>query len=278
MKRRKIIGLIACIVLIACLTGCAEFDSALNDLQGNLTGNTYTINTYDNYGNKIMTTQGEKINIEGNAVKSTSYDSNGSVITGYELSSVITINIDGKEIHSVTAESLRKNIGIVQQDIYLFNASIKENILYGKLDATDEEVIEAAKRANIHDYIMSLEKGYDTQIGERGVRLSGGQAQRLALARTLAHPRPVLILDDPFSALDRATEDAVFANLRKYAGDKTVFLISHRLYRFPQMQKIIFMEDGETTVGTHVALMASVPAYKRLYESQTGSDVHEAQK
>lgn len=98
MKRRKIIGLIACIVLIVCLTGCAEFDSALNDLQGNLTGNTYTINTYDNYGNKIMTTQGEKINVEGNAVKTTSYDSDGSVITGYELSSVITINIDGKEI------------------------------------------------------------------------------------------------------------------------------------------------------------------------------------
>lgn len=98
MKRRKIIGLIACIVLIVCLTGCAELDSALNDLQGDLTGNTYTINTYDNYGNKIMTTQGEKINIEGNRVETTSYDSGGSVITGYELSSVITINIDGKEM------------------------------------------------------------------------------------------------------------------------------------------------------------------------------------
>ena len=100
MKRRKITGLIACIVLIACLTGCAELGSALNDMQGDLTGNTYTINTYDNYGNKIMTTQGEKINIEGNKVKTTSYDSDGSVITGYELSSVITINIDGKEIQS----------------------------------------------------------------------------------------------------------------------------------------------------------------------------------
>lgn len=94
MKRRKITGLIACIVLIACLTGCAELGSALNDLQGDLTGNTYTINTYDNYGNKIMTTQGEKINIEGNRVKTTSYDSDGSEITGYELSSVVTKNIN----------------------------------------------------------------------------------------------------------------------------------------------------------------------------------------
>lgn len=123
MKRRKITGLIACIVLIVCLTGCAELDSALNDLQGNLTGNTYTINTYDNYGNKIMTTQGEKINIEGNAVKSTSYDSDGSVITGYELSSVITINIDGKEIQSCgdtcifEQNGLNAEVNFTQEDI-----------------------------------------------------------------------------------------------------------------------------------------------------------------
>ena len=107
-------------------------------------------------------------------------------------------------------------------------------------------------------------------FGGGGTRLSGGQAQRLALARTLAHPRPVLVLDDPFSALDRSTEDAIFAELQAYARDKVVFLISHRLYHFPQMQQIIFMEGGRTTVGTHEELMAAVPVYRQLYESQTG--------
>ena len=121
-----------------------------------------------------------------------------------------------------------------------------------------------------------MEDGVSTVIGSGGIRLSGGQAQRLALARTLAHPRPLLILDDPFSALDRKTEDAVFASLREYAGDKVVFLISHRLYHFPELQQVIFMEDGKTTVGTHDALLASVPAYRRLYESQTGGEPHES--
>ena len=123
-----------------------------------------------------------------------------------------------------------------------------------------------------------MENGVETVIGTSGIRLSGGQAQRLALARTLAHPRPVMILDDPFSALDRNTEDAVFANLREYAKDKVIFLISHRLYHFPQMQKVIFMEDGKTVAGTHAALMTSVPAYRRLYESQTGGEGHEETK
>lgn len=120
-----------------------------------------------------------------------------------------------------------------------------------------------------------MENGPDTVIGSGGARLSGGQAQRLALARTLAHPRPVLVLDDPFSALDRSTEDTVFANLQEYAKDRVVFLISHRLYHFPQMQRVIFMEDGKTTVGTHEELLAAVPAYRQLYESQTGGQQHE---
>ena len=127
----------------------------------------------------------------------------------------------------------------------------------------------------LKEEVLSMENGVETVIGTSGIRLSGGQAQRLALARTLAHPRPVMILDDPFSALDRNTEDAVFANLREYAKDKVIFLISHRLYHFPQMQKVIFMEDGKTVAGTHAALMTSVPAYRRLYESQTGGAVHE---
>ena len=127
----------------------------------------------------------------------------------------------------------------------------------------------------LKDEVQAMENGVDTVIGPSGMRLSGGQAQRLALARTLAHPRPVLVLDDPFSALDRSTEDTVFANLQEYAKDKVVFLISHRLYHFPQMQRVIFMEDGKTTVGTHEELLAAVPAYRQLYESQTGGQQHE---
>ena len=127
----------------------------------------------------------------------------------------------------------------------------------------------------LKDEVQAMENGVDTVIGPSGTRLSGGQAQRLALARTLAHPRPVLVLDDPFSALDRSTEDTVFANLQECAKDKVVFLISHRLYHFPQMQRVIFMEDGKTTVGTHEELLAAVPAYRQLYESQTGGQQHE---
>ena len=120
-----------------------------------------------------------------------------------------------------------------------------------------------------------MEDGVSTVIGSGGIRLSGGQAQRLALARTLAHPRPVMVLDDPFSALDRKTEDAVFAALQAYAKDKVVFLLSHRLYHFPQMRQVIFMENGAAAVATHDELMASVPSYRKLYESQTGGDGHE---
>ena len=115
----------------------------------------------------------------------------------------------------------------------------------------------------------------DTVIGSSGTRLSGGQAQRLALARTLAHPRPVLVLDDPFSALDRNTEDTVFANLQAYAKDKVVFLISHRLYHFPQMQQVVFMEDGKTTVGTHEpadGVRSGLPAvYMKVRQEATGT-------
>ena len=150
---------------------------------------------------------------------------------------------------------------------------MQNNVLCGS--AQDPSPYLAA--AALKDEVAGMEKGPDTVIGSGGTRLSGGQAQRLALARTLAHPRPVLILDDPFSALDRGTEDAVFANLQAYAKDKVVFLLSHRLYHFPQMQRVIFMEDGKAAVGTHEALSASIPAYRQLYESQTGGRTHEKQ-
>ena len=123
-----------------------------------------------------------------------------------------------------------------------------------------------------------MKDGMQTPIGSGGTRLSGGQAQRLALARTLAHPRQILILDDPFSALDRKTEDAVFSALRQYAEDKIVILISHRLYHFPDMNRIVFMENGSAAVGTHEELMRAEASYRSLYESQTGGASLETQK
>ena len=179
------------------------------------------------------------------------------------------ILIDGKEIHSVTAESLRKNIGIVQQDIYLFNASIKENILYGKLDATDEEVIEAAKRANIHDYIMSLEKGYDTQIGERGVRLSGGQKQRLSIARVFLKNPPILILDEATSALDNTTEILIQKALDELCKGRTTLVVAHRLSTIKNADEIAVISEGKVVEqGTHDDLMKKNGVYAGLYNLQ----------
>ena len=142
---------------------------------------------------------------------------------------------------------------------------MQNNVLCGCEQEAEPYLAEAA----LDDEVRRMEQGLETVIGPGGTRLSGGQAQRLALARTLAHRRPVLVLDDPFSALDRNTEDIVFRNLQEYAKDKVVFLISHRLYHFPQMQQVIFMDGGKTTVGTHAELMAAEPVYLQLYESQT---------
>jgi len=179
------------------------------------------------------------------------------------------IFIDDTEIHDITLESLRKNIGIVQQDIYLFNASIKENILYGRLDATDEEVIEAAKRANIHDYIMSLEDGYDTQIGERGVRLSGGQKQRLSIARVFLKNPPILILDEATSALDNATEILIQQSLDELCKGRTTIVVAHRLSTIKNADEIAVIADGNIAEqGNHDELMKLDGVYASLYKQQ----------
>lgn len=179
------------------------------------------------------------------------------------------ILIDGKEIRKITLESLRRNIGIVQQDIYLFNASIKENILYGKLDATDEDVILAAKRANIHDYIMSLENGYDTQIGERGVRLSGGQKQRLSIARVFLKNPPILILDEATSALDNTTEILIQQALDELCRGRTTLVVAHRLSTIKQADRIAVVADGKILEeGTHDELVLSGGMYSELYKLQ----------
>ena len=179
------------------------------------------------------------------------------------------ILIDGKELHEVTMASVRRNIGIVQQDIYLFNASIRDNILYGRLDATEEEVIEAAKRANIHDYIMTLEDGYETVIGERGVRLSGGQKQRLSIARVFLKNPPILILDEATSALDNTTEILIQQALDELCKGRTTIVVAHRLSTIKNADEIAVIADGEIAEqGNHDALMAKGGIYADLYSLQ----------
>ena len=172
----------------------------------------------------------------------------------------------GREFSALTPRQIAATVGYLGHDPELSADTVQNNVLCG----SEQDVMPWLAAAALKEEVLAMEKGTETVIGSGGTRLSGGQAQRLALARTLAHPRPVLVLDDPFSALDRSTEDAIFAELQAYARDKVVFLISHRLYHFPQMQQIIFMEGGRTTVGTHEELMAAVSVYRQLYESQTG--------
>ena len=179
------------------------------------------------------------------------------------------ILIDGHSLRSLTRASVRRNIGIVQQDIYLFNASIRDNILYGRLDATEEEVVEAAKRANIHDYIMTLEDGYDTVIGERGVRLSGGQKQRLSIARVFLKNPPILILDEATSALDNTTEIYIQEALDELCRGRTTIVVAHRLSTVKNADEIAVIADGKIAEqGNHETLLAKNGIYADLYRLQ----------
>lgn len=184
-----------------------------------------------------------------------------------------SILIDGKDIRTMTLESLRRNIGIVQQDIYLFNASIKENILYGRLSATDDEVIEAAKKASIHDYIMSLKNGYDTEIGERGVRLSGGQKQRISIARVFLKNPSILILDEATSALDNSTEIIIQEALDELCKGRTTLVVAHRLSTIKNADEIAVIADGNILEqGSHEELIGHEGLYKKLYYEQFRQD------
>lgn len=178
------------------------------------------------------------------------------------------ILLDGRDIRELSLEELRGAIGVVQQDVYLFSGSIIENILYGKKDGTREDAVEAAKKAGVHDFIMTLPEGYDTYVGERGVMLSGGQKQRISIARVFVKNPPILILDEATSALDNESELYIKNSLAKLSKGRTTFTIAHRLSTVRNATRIIVLtEKGIEQQGTHEELMKAEGVYKRLYEN-----------
>jgi ATP-binding cassette subfamily B protein len=186
----------------------------------------------------------------------------------YEVSGG-AILLDGKDIRDVTQQSLRRNIGVVQQDVYLFAGTVADNIRYGKLDATEDEVIAAARKANAHDFILRLPQGYQTDIGQRGVKLSGGQKQRLSIARVFLKDPPIIIFDEATSALDNASEKAVQDSLEQLTRNRTTLVIAHRLSTVRNAQRIVVLSDnGIEEQGTHEELIALNGAYANLYNTQ----------
>jgi ATP-binding cassette subfamily B protein len=179
------------------------------------------------------------------------------------------ILIDGTHVRDIRPHSLRQNIGIVQQDVYLFAGTVAENLRYGKPDASFDEIVAAAKQAHAHDFIMALVNGYETEIGERGVRLSGGQKQRLSIARVFLKNPPILIFDEATSALDNESERAVQDSLQRLASNRTTVVIAHRLSTVRNARRIVVLtENGIAEEGTHAELIKSTGAYARLYNTQ----------
>ncbi|WP_251389070.1 ABC transporter ATP-binding protein [Mediterraneibacter agrestimuris] len=186
----------------------------------------------------------------------------------YEVTEGV-VYLDGTDIRDIKLEDLRGQIGIVQQDVYLFSGSIMDNIRYGKPDATDEEVVRAAKNANAHEFIMSFPDGYDTDIGQRGVKLSGGQKQRLSIARVFLKNPPILIFDEATSALDNESEQVVQQSMEQLAKNRTTFVIAHRLSTIRNAQRILVLtETGIAEEGTHQELLKQQGIYAGLYEMQ----------
>lgn len=186
----------------------------------------------------------------------------------YELSAG-EITIAGESINNIKLKSLRENIGVVQQDVFLFTGTIKENILYGKPSATDEDVIKAAKEANIHDFILTLPNKYDTYVGERGVKLSGGQKQRISIARAFLKNPPILILDEATSALDNTSELIIQKSLEKLSRGRTTIVVAHRLSTIKNADEIVVIGNtGIVESGSHEELMKNGQVYSKLYNSQ----------
>lgn len=180
-----------------------------------------------------------------------------------------SILLDGVDTREITLNSLRKNIGIVSQTVFLFDGSVRDNIAYGSDNVTEEEIIDAAKKANIHDYISTLENGYDTHVGERGVKLSGGQRQRIAIARVFLKNPKLLILDEATSALDNATEMQIQSSLEELSRGRTVIVVAHRLSTVKNADEIVVLDkEGIVERGTHDELLARGGEYKKLYDYQ----------
>lgn len=181
-----------------------------------------------------------------------------------------SISIDGINIRDLSRYDLRKNVGIVAQDVFLFAGSVRENIAYGDLDATDEQIVEAAKRANIHDFIVGLPNGYHTYVGERGIRLSGGQRQRISIARIFLKNPPVLILDEATSALDNVTELSIQRSLAELSEGRTTIVVAHRLSTVRNADEIIVLtQDGVAERGTHTELLEKKGIYYDLNHTQS---------
>jgi ATP-binding cassette, subfamily B, bacterial len=181
------------------------------------------------------------------------------------------IRIDGQDIREVTQESLRAALGLIPQDTSLFNRSLLENIRYGRPDATDEEVMTAARRAHAHEFIIELEYGYDTLVGERGIKLSGGQRQRIAIARAVLRDAPILLLDEATSALDSHSEHIIQQAMHEAMAGKTVIAIAHRLSTVMDLDRLIVMQRGVIVAdGSHAALLRQGGLYAELWHKQSG--------
>jgi ATP-binding cassette subfamily B protein len=180
------------------------------------------------------------------------------------------IHVDGRDVREVTLDSLRKQVGYVSQDSYLFDGTVRENLAYGAFGASDEELIEAARAAEAHAFIEALPAGYDTRVGERGVKLSGGQRQRLALARAMLGDYAIVVLDEATSAVDTETEAAIQRSLERLTADRTTFVIAHRLSTVREADRVFVIEDGEVTErGTHEELLEASGLYASLWSAQT---------
>ncbi|MDR1249809.1 MAG: ABC transporter ATP-binding protein/permease [Treponema sp.] len=257
-----------------------RFRSDIVDKEGALTlenvrGNIAFKDVGFSYNNNVTVLQHIDLNIAAGTVMALVGPSGGGKTTlchllprFYEIRGG-SITIDGIDIRDITLESLRHSIGIVQQDVFLFAGSIRDNIKYGKVDATDDEMIEAATRADIHDEIMKLPDGYDSLAGERGIKLSGGQKQRVSIARIFLKNPPILILDEATSALDAATELRIQRSLEELSRGRTTLVIAHRLSTIRNAAKIaVITDDGIQQQGTHQELLEAGGLYADLYATQ----------